>query len=96
VTSRETLVSRLTDPPRTLSQVRPGKTWPQSLLTMMDYALSTDPAGRYPTAQDFALDLGMLIAASPIDPPRTTVPMQKPPLARPSAPTVIENLTKDR
>ena len=96
VTSRETLVSRLTEPPRTLVEVRPGKNWPANLQTMLDYALATDPAKRYPSAQEFGLDLGMLIASAPVDPPRKTVPIPPPNNARPSAPTVIENLTKDR
>jgi hypothetical protein len=78
VTSRETLVSRLTDPPRTLREVRPGKDWSPNLQTMLDYALSMDPGKRYPTAQEFALDLGMLISTAPVDPPRKTVPIQAP------------------
>jgi eukaryotic-like serine/threonine-protein kinase len=92
VTSRETLVARLTSPPRTLGEVKPSRSWPATLQTMLDWALATDPAKRYPTAHEFALDLGMLIAAEPIDKvePRRTVPMQ-PEYARPSAPTVIQN-----
>ena len=93
VTSRETLVARLTSPPRTLGEVKPNRNWPANLQTMLDWALATDPGKRYPTAQEFALDLGMLIAAEPIDKvePRRTVPMQPPEYARPSAPTVIQN-----
>jgi serine/threonine-protein kinase len=91
VTSRETLVSRLTDPPRTLVEVRPGKTWPPNVQTMLDWALAGDPARRYPTAQEFGLDLGILIANSPVDPPRKTVPVQQPPELAPSnAATVVD------
>jgi serine/threonine-protein kinase len=91
VTSRETLVSRLTDPPRTLREVRPGN-WPPNLQTMLDYALSMDPGKRYPTAQEFALDLGMLISSAPVDPPRKTVPIQPAPTTPVStdAATVID------
>ena len=97
VTSRETLVARLTEPPRTLREVKPGKNWPQMLQPMLDWALATDPAKRYPTAQEFALDLGILLANEPPDPIAPPPPRQVPPAnVRLSAPTVIENLTKDR
>src|SRR3954462_5599056 len=93
VTSRETLVARLTEEPRTLAQVSPGRRWPSNLQTMLDWALATDPDKRYPTAHEFALDLSMVAAAEPIDTvePRRTVPIQQPEYARPSAPTVIQN-----
>jgi serine/threonine-protein kinase len=89
VTSRETLVARLTEPSRTLVEVRPGTHWPKNLQTMLDYALAADVSKRYPTAQEFALDLGILIAAEPAD---AASPQHAPPrpLARPSAPTVIQ------
>jgi eukaryotic-like serine/threonine-protein kinase len=80
VTSRETLVARLTEPPRTLVEVRPGWNWPANLQTMLDYALATSPAKRYPTAQEFALDLQILINSAPSDTivQRKTVPVQQP------------------
>ena len=92
VTSRETLVARLTDPPRTLVEVRPGRQWPPMLQGMFNWALATDPANRYPSAQEFALDLAMLINGEPVDPPEATdtYPTPARPMARPSAPTVIE------
>jgi serine/threonine-protein kinase len=95
VTSRETLVHRLTEPPKTLTEALPAARWPQMLQPMLDWALATDPGNRYPTAQEFALDLSILIAAEPVDAPRKTVPMQPSPakLARPSAPTVVEDLS---
>jgi serine/threonine-protein kinase len=97
VTSRETLVARLTEPPKSLGEVRPGQNWPQMLQPMLDWALATDPAKRYPSAQEFALDLGMLIANEPLDPVAPPSPRPAPPAnVRLSAPTVVENLTKDR
>jgi serine/threonine protein kinase len=68
VTSRETLIRRLTEPPRTLAQTRPDKQWPPQLQTMLDWALALDPGRRYPTAQEFGLDLSILIDAEPMDP----------------------------
>jgi serine/threonine-protein kinase len=93
VTSRETLVARLTDPPRTLVEARPGWNWPANLQTMLDWALATDPAKRYPTAQEFSLDLSILIANAPADTivQRQTVPMVKPEPAAPDAVTVVQN-----
>ena len=95
VTSRETLVHRLTEPPRTLSEARPGKQWPANLQPMLDWALATDPTKRYPTAQEFSLDLSILINTAPADPPRKTVPMQSGEVVSPSAPTVVENTPAD-
>jgi eukaryotic-like serine/threonine-protein kinase len=66
VTSRETLIHRLTEPPRTLVETRPGTRWPQMLQPMLDWALATDREKRYPTAQEFALDLSIL-TAQPFD-----------------------------
>lgn len=90
VTSRETLAHRLTEPPRTLMQARPDKRWPPMLQPMLDWALATDPAKRYPTAQEFALDLSILIAAEPMDPIQATetYPVPSTETVSPSAPTV--------
>jgi serine/threonine-protein kinase len=93
VTSRETMAQRLIDPPKTLDQVKPDRRWPPNLQTMLDFALAADPAKRYPTAQEFALDLSILIANEPVDKinPRRTVPMDATdiPSVDPSAATVI-------
>jgi serine/threonine-protein kinase len=80
VTSREALVQRLTEQPKTLRDVRPGHQWPPMLQTMLDFALAADPAKRYPSAQEFSLDLGILIAAEPVEKvnPRRTVPIDAP------------------
>lgn len=92
VTSRETLVHRLTERPWTLAEARPEKRWPNNLQAMMDWALATDPGKRYPTAQEFALDLSILIAAEPIDPVETTetypVPSDEP--VSSTAPTIAD------
>jgi eukaryotic-like serine/threonine-protein kinase len=92
VTSRETLVHRLIEPARTLSQALPQKPWPQMLQPMLDWALATDPAKRYPTAQEFALDLGILIAAEPMDPVKPTMapPGRTGEVVSSSAPTVVD------
>ena len=93
VTSRETLVARLTELPRTLVDVRPGRDWPANVQTMLDWALATDPTRRYPTALEFSLDLSIIIAAAPVDriDQRKTVPMQATDIASSDTPTVGRN-----
>jgi eukaryotic-like serine/threonine-protein kinase len=92
VTSRETLVHRLTEPPRTLAEARPDKQWPAMLQPMLDWALAMDPAKRYPTAQEFATDLSILIAAEPMDAvaPPTTNEARSGEFVSPNAPTVAD------
>jgi serine/threonine-protein kinase len=88
VTSRETLAHRLTDPPKTLLEVRPAGNWPPLLQPMLDWALASDPANRYPSAQEFAMDLAMLIANEPPDPVEPPVPKTRE-TVRPSSPTIV-------
>jgi len=92
VTSRETLVARLTARPRTLVDVRPGQDC-RPTFNNARLALSTDPARRYPSAQEFSLDLSMIISAAPVDrmDQRKTLPMQASEIALSDAPTVARN-----
>ena len=57
VTSKETLVKRLTTPPAALAEVRPTTPWPPGLQTALDRALAPDAAERYPRVLDFATDV---------------------------------------
>lgn len=50
---QETLVKRLTDPPRPLALARPEGKFPDGLQAVMDCALARQPAQRYPTVGDF-------------------------------------------
>ena len=51
---QETLVKRLTDPPRPLAAVRPDVPFPAGLQGVMDRALARDPEQRYPSVTAFA------------------------------------------
>jgi len=51
---QETLVKRLTDPPRPLAIARPDVPFPRGLQGVMDRALARDPEARYPTVTGFA------------------------------------------
>ena len=56
VTSKETLVRRLTSKPRTLSEVRPIA-WPRGLQDALDRALAPEVADRYDSVAEFGRDV---------------------------------------
>src|ERR1051325_2869465 len=70
VTSKETLVRRLTSKPRTLAEVQPAGDWPPSLQASLDRALAPEPADRYTSAVDFGKDVTAAVADL-ADPART-------------------------
>ena len=70
VTSRETLVRRLTSKARTLSDVAPEGDWPPALQAALDKALAPEPADRYLTVADFGRDV-LAATSEMIDPDRT-------------------------
>ncbi len=47
VTSKETLVRRLTSKPQTLAEVVPGRAWPAALQSALDRALAPEPVDRF-------------------------------------------------
>ncbi|HET7584137.1 MAG TPA: serine/threonine-protein kinase [Gemmatimonadaceae bacterium] len=53
-TAQETMLARLTQPPRTLAQVRPDVTWPEGVQAALDRALSRTPGARFARAGEFA------------------------------------------
>ena len=67
------MVMRLTEPPRTLAQVRPGVAWPEEVQAVMTRALERRPAERYPSTRDFgrALHAAMERMPAPADPKGT-------------------------
>ena len=91
---QETLVKRLTDPPRPLALARPEGRFPAGLQGVMDRALARDPADRYPTVTAFSeavteitrgdgiatrpLAAGRAAASTPIPPTRQTPRKRQP------------------
>jgi hypothetical protein len=72
LTSKETLVRRLTSPPASLSDVRPDVEWPVALQDALSMALASDPHARYENVGDFGR--AVLAAASDVpaqDPDKT-------------------------
>ena len=57
VTSKQSLVQRLTARPRPLSAARPAAAWPPRLPEALDRAMSPEPHDRYGKVSDFALDV---------------------------------------
>ena len=52
--AQESMIKRLTDKPKTLSEVRPEGRWPSEIQPVLDKALERDANRRYQTAIDFA------------------------------------------
>jgi len=59
------VVMRLTEQPRSLSEVRPDVDWPNELQAVMSRALARDPDLRYPSTRDFANALHAAVAMMP-------------------------------
>jgi serine/threonine protein kinase len=57
VTSKETLVRRLTSRPRTLAEVRPDIAWSADLQRALDRALAPEVADRYGSVAEFGRDV---------------------------------------
>jgi len=65
VTSKEALIMRLTDRPRTLAQIRGDIEWPVALQTVMDRALANDADERYQKVADFGRDILRAVESMP-------------------------------
>jgi serine/threonine protein kinase len=65
VVSREALIMRLTEKPRTLAEIRNDVRWPPELQTVMDKALANHPADRYQHVSQFGRELVTAVATMP-------------------------------
>ena len=65
VTSRESLIMRLTEKPRTLKEIRHDIQWPEEMQWVMDRALSSHPGERYQHVSQFGRDLVKAVSAMP-------------------------------
>src|SRR6185312_4588415 len=64
-TVQESMIMRLTDRPRKLSEMRPDLVWSPELQAVLDRALERDAALRYATASEFGRDMFRAVAALP-------------------------------
>ena len=55
--AQETMIMRLTDKPKTLSEMKPDLKWPGAVQLVIDRVLERDANLRYKTATEFAVDL---------------------------------------
>jgi serine/threonine protein kinase len=93
LTSRETLVARLTSKPQTLLDVVPGIAWPPALQAALNRALAPKVANRYASVTEFALDVAL--ASASFDPYATPRVANAATVVSPTDATVrIETATK--
>jgi serine/threonine-protein kinase len=96
MTSKQSLVMRLTAKPRALAEVRPNVAWPPRLQKVLDRALAPEPDDRYSSVGDFARDVrgavGMPMFVGAAGAPRLSV---TPAFSAPPADTP-ENVTPAR
>lgn len=72
LTSKETLVRRLTSRPASLAEVRPDINWPAPLQAVLDRALAPEPEHRYASVADLGREvLDAAASATDLDPDRT-------------------------
>jgi len=65
-TMQESMIMRLTDEPKQLSQMKPDVAWPADLQAVMDKALARSADARYKNASEFAHDLVQAIDRMPV------------------------------
>lgn len=64
-TSQEVMIMRLTEAPRTLTQMRAGIEWPDAVQATLDKALARDAAERYQSAAQFGREFAAAISEMP-------------------------------
>ncbi len=65
-TSQETMIARLTDQPKTLTEMKPTTPWSPDVQAVMDKALARDAAERYLTAAEFGRELARAVSMMPL------------------------------
>src|SRR5689334_22967704 len=65
-TAQESVIMRLTEPPRRLAEIRPEVPWSPAVQAVMDRALERDAALRYASASEFGRALSAAVREQPI------------------------------
>ena len=68
-TAQESVIMRLTDPPKTLAELRGDLSWPPVVQEVMDRALQRDAAHRFGSAREFGRALHDAVAGLPVSLP---------------------------
>jgi serine/threonine-protein kinase len=79
ITSKETLIRRLTSMPLSLAEVVPDEDWPAALQMALDRALALEVADRYESVTEFAQDVTIAAAQHGTETMRVTLPMAQRP-----------------
>ncbi|HEY2377636.1 MAG TPA: serine/threonine-protein kinase [Gemmatimonadaceae bacterium] len=94
LTSKETLVRRLTSRPNTLAEVRPDVAWPAGLQQALDRAIAPEAADRYDSVADFGREVlrvaeaGQPATAAAATAVATTAGVSRPVAVAPETPNV--------
>ena len=64
-TVQESMIMRLTERPRSLSEMKPEVNWPSTLQAVMDKGLARDAGDRYASAAEFGRDVSQSIERMP-------------------------------
>ena len=84
LTSKETLVRRLTSPPRTLADVRPDVAWSRALQDVLNRALTPEVKDRYDNVAEFGRDVVRAVEESePVATPLAAAAASAGPIAAP-------------
>ena len=73
-TVQESMIMRLTEPPRKLAQMRPEIAWTEPVQAALDKALQRDVNARYASASEFGRALSSALDAMSIDAPQPAAP----------------------
>jgi serine/threonine-protein kinase len=93
VTSKETLVRRLTSRARSLSEVRPEVAWPEALQRTLDRALAPEVGERFDSVGEFGREVVRAVESALVTP---TMPVAEAPASRSiPAPASLPNVTTE-
>jgi eukaryotic-like serine/threonine-protein kinase len=83
-TAQESVIMRLTEPPRRLAEIRPQVPWSPAVQAVMDRALQRDAALRYPSASEFGRALSAAVREQPTSFPVQVTPPDGEPVVPPT------------
>jgi serine/threonine-protein kinase len=93
LTSKETLVRRLTSPPRTLAEVRPDVAWPRALQDVLNRALTPEVKDRYENVGEFGRAVVRAVDENEpvVVPPAASVAASEVPITRPAPNALVDD-----
>jgi len=88
LTSKETLVRRLTSRPSSLAEVRPDRPWPAGLQQALDRAIAPEVSDRYDSVADFGREVLRAAESGATEPAAATTIVSNSPAPAAEAPNV--------